>query len=115
MLGVRTRLNSLRTHPVSVSRISEAKNRAENMPKSEPSDGRDFYLVQARLRAMIEEYPYKALEFFNHRIDRAGHTSQAESDSLFLRLGNRLAAQRRLPRSTKTPRKPDGQGAACRL
>ncbi|MCH8058294.1 MAG: M48 family metallopeptidase [Proteobacteria bacterium] len=82
----------LRTHPVSVSRISEAKNRAENMPKSEPSDGRDFYLVQARLRAMIEEYPDKALEFFNHRIDRAD-TSQAESDSLFY--GSAIALQRK--------------------
>ena len=82
----------LRTHPVSVSRISEAKNRAENMPKSEPSDGRDFYLVQARLRAMIEEYPDKALEFFNHRIDRAD-TSQAESDSLYY--GSAIALQRK--------------------
>ena len=72
----------LRTHPVSVSRITEAKNRAENMPKSEFSDGSDFYLVQARLRAMIEEYPDTALEYFNHRIDQAD-IAQAESDSLY--------------------------------
>jgi len=59
----------LRTHPVSVSRVTEAKNRVENMPKPEPSDGRDFYLVQARLRATIEEYPDTALEYFNHRLE----------------------------------------------
>jgi predicted Zn-dependent protease len=82
----------LRTHPVSVSRITEAKNRAENMPQSEHSDGRDFYLVQARLRAMIEEYPDTALEFFNHRLKQAD-TSQAESDSLYY--GSAIALQRK--------------------
>ena len=82
----------LRTHPVSVSRVTEAKNRAENMPKSEPSDGRDFYLVQARLRAMIEEYPDTALEFFNHRLERAD-TSEAENDSLYY--GSAIALQRK--------------------
>lgn len=82
----------LRTHPVSVSRITEAKNRVENMPKPEPSDGRNFYLVQARLRAMLEEYPATALEFFNDRLDRA-NTSQAESDALFY--GSAIALQRK--------------------
>ena len=82
----------LRTHPVSVSRVTEAKNRVENMPKPEPSEGRDFYLVQARLRAMIEEYPATALEFFNDRLDRAD-TSQAESDSLYY--GSAIALQRK--------------------
>jgi len=82
----------LRTHPVSVSRITEAKNRVENMPVPEPSDGRDFYLVQARLRAMTEVYPDTALEYFNHRLERAD-TSQAESDSLFY--GSAIALQRK--------------------
>ena len=82
----------LRTHPVSVSRITEAKNRAENMAPSEPSDGKGFYLVQARLRAMIEEYPDTALEYFKNRLDNA-NTSQAESDSLFY--GTAIALQRK--------------------
>jgi predicted Zn-dependent protease len=72
----------LRTHPVSVSRISEAENRAQNMPAPEPSDGRDFYLVQARLRAMTAKTPDEALEWFDHRMDRAD-ISQAESDAVF--------------------------------
>ncbi len=72
----------LRTHPVSVSRIAEATNRAQNMPVPEPSDGRDFYLVQARLRAMTAKKQDEALEWFNHRLDRAD-TSQAESDAIF--------------------------------
>lgn len=80
----------LRTHPVSVSRISEARDRAQNMEIPEPSDGRDFYLVQARLRAMTAKTPDKALEWFSHRMEQAD-TSQAESDALFY--GSAIAHQ----------------------
>jgi predicted Zn-dependent protease len=82
----------LRTHPVSVSRIAEADNRAANMPKPPPSDGRDFYLVQARLRALTEKTPDAAIEWFNHRKDRAD-VSEAETDALFY--GTAIALQRK--------------------
>jgi predicted Zn-dependent protease len=82
----------LRTHPVSVSRIAEADNRAANMPKPPPADGRDFYLVQARLRAITEKLPDTALQWFEHRKDRAD-ISQAESDALFY--GTAIALQRK--------------------
>jgi len=82
----------LRTHPVSVSRITEAKDRAENMPKPPPANNRDFYLVQMRLRAKIEEYPDTALDWFNHRLERAD-ISQAETDALFY--GQAIALQRK--------------------
>ena len=81
----------LRTHPVSVSRITEAKDRAQNMPKPPVSDQRDFYLVQARLRAQLAEYPETALEWFNHRLERAD-TGQAESDAIFY--GKAIVLQR---------------------
>jgi predicted Zn-dependent protease len=82
----------LRTHPVSVSRIAEAENRAQNMPVPEPRDGRDFYLVQTRLRAMTSKTPDEALEWFKHRMDRAD-ISQTESDALFY--GRAIALQRK--------------------
>ena len=82
----------LRTHPVSVSRISEAENRARNMPVPEPSDGKDFYLVQARLRATTAKSPDEALEWFDHRLGRAD-VSQAESDALFY--GKAIALQKK--------------------
>jgi predicted Zn-dependent protease len=82
----------LRTHPVSVSRISEAENRAQNMPRPEPSDGRDFYLVQARLRAMGEKNPDEAMDWFKHRLGRADIT-QAESDAIFY--GQAIVLQRK--------------------
>jgi len=64
----------LRTHPVTVSRIAEADNRAENLPSPPPSDGRDFYLMQARLRALIEEHPETALKYFRIRSEKADVT-----------------------------------------
>ena len=82
----------LRTHPVSVSRIAEADNRAANMPKPPPDDGKDFYLIQARLRALSEKTPDTALEWFDHRMDRAD-ISQAESDALFY--GSAIAHQKK--------------------
>ncbi|MEJ8568434.1 beta-barrel assembly-enhancing protease [Elongatibacter sediminis] len=56
----------LRTHPVNVSRIAEAEDRALDMPKPEKTSGRDFYLVQARLRAQVEDYPETVLKYFRH-------------------------------------------------
>ena len=82
----------LRTHPVNVSRIAEAENRAANMPKPPPADGRDFYLVQARLRALTEKQPDTALEWFEHREDRAD-VGAAETDALFY--GRAIALQRK--------------------
>ena len=82
----------LRTHPVSVSRIAEAENRAQNMPKPKPSDGKNFYLVQARLRSMVEKSPDDALAWFDHRMDRAD-ISQAETDALYY--GRAIALQRK--------------------
>lgn len=61
----------LRTHPVTVSRIAEARDRARNMPAAEPSDGRDFFLMQARLRALVADTPDEALVYFADRKRRA--------------------------------------------
>jgi len=82
----------LRTHPVTVSRIAEAENRAENMPIPPPSDGRDFYLVQARIRAMGEEHPDTALDYFRFRSERAD-ISQAQQDAIDY--GTAIALQRK--------------------
>lgn len=82
----------LRTHPVSVSRISEASNRAQNMPVPEPSDGLNFYLVQARLRSLTAKSPDEALEWFADRMERAD-ISQAETDAMFY--GSAIAHQKK--------------------
>ena len=82
----------LRTHPVSVSRIAEADNRAATMPKPPPSDSHDFLLVQARLRVLVEKSPDTALKWFNARGDEAELTP-AERDAVLY--GTALALQRK--------------------
>jgi len=54
----------LRTHPVSVNRIAEAKSRIQNLPPVEADEGRQFYIVQARLRALLEKDPNKLIKHF---------------------------------------------------
>ena len=82
----------LRTHPVTVSRIAEADNRAQNLPSPAPSDGRDFYLIQARIRALGEDHPEKALEYFRFRSERADIT---ETQQEALDYGIAIALQRK--------------------
>ena len=60
----------LRTHPVSVNRIAEAKSRIQNLPKVAASDGRQFYIVQARLRALLEDDPGKAINYFETELEK---------------------------------------------
>ncbi|MCW8925470.1 MAG: M48 family metalloprotease [Xanthomonadales bacterium] len=60
----------LRTHPVSVNRIAEAEARIQNLPEVEESDGRQFYIVQARLRALLERDPNKAIEYFDSELEK---------------------------------------------
>jgi predicted Zn-dependent protease len=60
----------LRTHPVSVNRIAEAESRIHSMPPVKPAEGRQFYIVQARLRALLERDPNKAIEHFKTELDK---------------------------------------------
>lgn len=70
----------LRTHPVSVNRIAEAKSRIQNLPKAEISDGRQFYIVQSRLRALLEDEPNKAIKYFETEL--ANPLPSARKDGL---------------------------------
>jgi len=75
-MGQNTRANGegppefLRTHPVSVNRIAEAKSRIQNMPNVEPDEGRQFYIIQARMRALLENDPKTAVEYFNTELKK---------------------------------------------
>ena len=74
-MGQTTRVNGegppefLRTHPVSVNRVAEAKSRIQNMPEVEPDEGRQFYIVQARLRALLENAPKTAISYFETELE----------------------------------------------
>ncbi|GAB4189184.1 MAG: M48 family metallopeptidase [Wenzhouxiangellaceae bacterium] len=60
----------LRTHPVTTSRIAEAKNRASLLPASDFIESIDFHLMQARLRALTADKPEAAIAHFRDALDR---------------------------------------------
>ena len=60
----------LRTHPVSVNRVAEAKSRIQNLPPVDIAEGRQFYIVQARLRALLENDPKKAIKHFDTELQK---------------------------------------------
>jgi len=82
----------LRTHPVTVNRIAEAKSRAQNLPVPEPADGLDFYLMQARVRALLAEKPAEAITWFEDQLRKDNSESQVKA----LNYGLAIALQGRL-------------------
>jgi predicted Zn-dependent protease len=60
----------LRTHPVTVNRIAEAENRIHNLPPVEKSEGKQFYIVQARLRALVERDPKETIRHFESELEK---------------------------------------------
>ncbi len=81
----------LRTHPVNVSRIAEAEDRALKMARPEPTSELDFFLMQARLRALVTESPPEALKWFADRKQRAD-ISEEEAEAI--EYGTAIALQR---------------------
>ncbi len=80
----------LRTHPVSVNRIAEAEDRIQNLPPVEPAEGRQFYIVQARLRALLEKDPNKAINYFETELEK----EQTDAKQNGLRYGLVIALQK---------------------
>ena len=60
----------LRTHPVSVNRIAEAEDRIQTLPKVSAAEGRQFYIVQARLRALLEKDVHKSIKHFLSELEK---------------------------------------------
>ncbi|QOC23584.1 M48 family metallopeptidase [Wenzhouxiangella sp. AB-CW3] len=70
----------LRTHPLTVNRIAEARDRAVSLKERElrePRDGEAFHFVQARLRALISQRPEQAEQFFKARLQDGTRPEQA--------------------------------------
>lgn len=54
----------LRTHPVTVNRIAETRERAASFPRPDVQDAAGYALTRARVRVLSSPTPEKALEFF---------------------------------------------------
>mgnify|MGYP002475705834 CR=1 FL=1 len=60
----------LRTHPLTINRVAEAKARAAQFPQSDRKDNDIFYYAQARLRVLMSQRPEQAIEYFRLRLER---------------------------------------------
>ncbi|MGB0514705.1 MAG: M48 family metalloprotease, partial [Wenzhouxiangellaceae bacterium] len=78
----------LRTHPLTVSRVAEARDRAEQLRAPARRDDPMFQLVQARLRVLMTNHPSNAISWFEENLERA------EDEALGLRYGLALALLR---------------------
>lgn len=54
----------LRTHPVTVNRIAETRERAASLPRPDVQDAAGYSITRARVRVLSSPTPEKALAFF---------------------------------------------------
>ncbi len=62
----------LSTHPVTTSRIAEARDRAQQLGYRQHVDSVEFKLTQARVRVLIAGTNFDVLDYFNSSVDRTG-------------------------------------------
>ena len=65
----------LRTHPITYARIADIENRMQDMPYRQVLDSMDFRMVQAKLRASIDE-PADAIQHFDSILRDRRYTSE---------------------------------------
>jgi beta-barrel assembly-enhancing protease len=66
----------LRTHPLSTERITDMRNRAEQMPYRQVPDSIEFHLVRAKLRAM-QGTPGEAVHYFENSLVEKKYSNEA--------------------------------------
>jgi len=59
----------LRTHPVTVNRIAESRERATQLPKQDVTDATGYSLTRARLRLLSSPTPEAAIERFDAELE----------------------------------------------
>lgn len=68
----------LRTHPLTISRIAEARSRADGLQASQDvRDGLEFHFVQSRLRVLVSNQPDQSIDWFNARLERQDRPAEA--------------------------------------
>ena len=90
----------LRSHPVTTTRIAEAKNRAQQLEQSvDASPSLKFQLMRERVRALQDDEPERAIRYFDSQLELgAGPFPQAYRYglSVVLRRSGQLARAREL-------------------
>lgn len=77
----------LRSHPVTLDRIAEARDRAARLPRKDYAASITYPYFQARVRALTDPAPQAAVDYFTQRLDAAGgEPSESERYGLALAL-----------------------------
>jgi predicted Zn-dependent protease len=94
----------LRSHPLTVERLSDMQNRAQSSAYKQVVNSVDFELVRAKLRAR-QETPREAIAEFERRLDEKKYTSLAATHYGLaiaqMRAKNPTAAQREIDAAKK--------------
>lgn len=81
----------LLTHPVTESRVADARSRAGKYGKTRNSDNFEFYLMQARVRLSFESSPTAAVKRFRSELEK--NTGNADANHYGLGLSLAAAGQ----------------------
>jgi beta-barrel assembly-enhancing protease len=76
----------LLTHPVSESRVADARNRAMQYPRKPTTDDLEFQLVRTRVRVAQEETPQIAVKVFRGELKRGDDNQEASRYGLVVAL-----------------------------
>lgn len=91
----------LLTHPVTESRVADARNRAMQYPRKPYSDNPEFQLMRARIRVEAEETPQLAVRRFKNETE--GESQSADASRYGLALAYTLAGQFEQARAALAP------------
>ncbi|MCI0733277.1 MAG: M48 family metalloprotease [Methylococcaceae bacterium] len=67
----------LRTHPVTASRVSDTRGRAEKFPYRQYPDSTGYLLMKAKLIVLTEIKPSQTIRYFESRLERGTDTQKA--------------------------------------
>src|SRR5690606_19543413 len=91
----------LLTHPITESRISDARNRAMQYPRKQYDDNLEFQLMRTRIRVRSEETPQLAVKRFKGEVQ--GDSASADASRYGLVLAYTDAQQFAEARATLKP------------
>lgn len=66
----------LSTHPITVNRIAESTSRADQYPRRQFPSSPNYYLARARLLALTEEDPHKAVAIFQEHLKNGQYRNE---------------------------------------
>jgi len=76
----------LLTHPLTETRISDARNRAREYPRGMYEDNPDYQLIRARVALRFRENDKEAVRYFRDALERGGRNVTADQYGLALAL-----------------------------